>query len=613
MSLSETLPALSREWSSMRIIIVRAVRLVFKHTPGWTLLSLLLIFVMGLLPLAGLFVMKLMVDTVSAGIAATDKAPLVSYLALLIIIAATISIITVLFRALSSYATEVQSIRMSEVISDMIQSHSISLDLAYYENPEYFNTLHRAQLEGPTRPAKIVSDIVQVAQSCISLGAVGAVIITFSPLAGVVLVFAAIPAAALRLWYSRRFYELQQHQTESERKSSYYHRMMSGIYHAKEVRLFGLGPYFKETYRDLQEPLHRARLALLRSRVTLDIVAQGFITAAIFGSFAVIALMALEGTVTLGDMVVYFMAFQMCIGYVQSIFGNLGALYEDQLFLRNLFLFLDLQPGIAAPAHPVPLNKPLREGVQVENVTFTYAGAKAPALINVNLTLHPGEVIAFVGGNGAGKSTLVKLICRLYSPDTGKILADGQDLSEVSPEDWQSRLTVLFQDYVHYNMTVRENIWLADITRSYDSPDIARAAEKADVDAVINRFPHTYRTMLGHSFSGGQELSTGEWQKIALARAFFRNAEIVILDEPASSLDALAEAEIFRKFKEIVGGRSAILISHRFSTVLMADRIYVLDRGQVVEQGTHAELMSRNGWYATMFHAQADAYRESSS
>jgi ATP-binding cassette, subfamily B, bacterial len=611
MNVSGTLSSLSREWSSMKTDIVRAVRLVFKHTPGWTIISILIIIVMGLLPLAGLFVTKLMVDTVTAGIAAADKTPVVNNLILLIIAAAAISIITVLFRALSAYATEVQSIRMSVVVSDMIQSHSILLDLAYYENPEYFNTLHRAQLEGPSRPTKIVSDIVQVAQSCISLGAVGTLIIAFSPLAGIVLVCAAIPAAAFRVWYSRKLYELQQLQTESERKSNYYHRMMSGVYHAKEVRLFGLGPYFKERYRDLQETLHHARLALLRSKMTLDIVAQGFITAAIFGSFAVIAFMALDSRITLGDMVMYFMGFQMCIGYVQSIFGSLGAVYEDQLFLRNLFLFLDLRPGIAAPAHPLPVTKPIREGLRVENATFTYAGTQAPALSNISLALHPGEVIAFVGGNGAGKSTLVKLICRLYSPDTGKILVDGQDLSEVSPEDWQRRITVLFQDYVHYNMTVRENIWLADITRPYDSPDIAKAAQKADADTIISRLPHTYETMLGHSFSGGHELSTGEWQKIALARVFFRGAEIVILDEPASSLDALAEAEIFRKFREIIGGRSAILISHRFSTVLMADRIYVLDGGQIVEQGTHAGLMALNGRYARMFHAQADAYRES--
>jgi ATP-binding cassette subfamily B protein len=566
---------------------------------------------MGLLPLAGLFVMKLMVDTVTAGIAATDKAALINHLILLIIAAAAISIITVLFRALSAYATEVQSIRMSVVISDMIQSHSILLDLAYYENPEYFNTLHRAQLEGPTRPTKVVSDIVQVGQSCISLGAVGALIIAFSPLAGIVLVCAAIPAAAFRVWYSKKLYDLQQLQTESERKSSYYHRMMSGVYHAKEVRLFGLGPYFKERYRYLQETLHHARLALLRSKVTLDIVAQGFITVAIFGSFAVIAFMALDGRITLGDMVMYFMGFQVCIGYVQSIFGSLGAVYEDQLFLRNLFQFLDLRPGIAAPEHPLQLSKPIREGLRVENATFTYAGAQAPALTSVNLALHPGEVIAFVGGNGAGKSTLVKLICRLYAPDTGKILVDGQDLADVSPEDWQRRLTVLFQDYVHYNMTVQENIWLADITRPADSPDIIKAAQRADADAVIGRLPSSYQTMLGRSFSGGHELSTGEWQKIALARAFFRNADIVILDEPASSLDALAEAEIFRKFREIIGGRSAILISHRFSTVLMADRIYVLEGGRIVEQGTHAALMQLNGKYSTMFHAQADAYRES--
>ncbi|MEI6842464.1 MAG: ABC transporter ATP-binding protein, partial [Methanomicrobiales archaeon] len=390
-----------------------------------------------------------------------------------------------------------------------------------------------------------------------------------------------------------------------------YHWMISDAYHAKEVRLFGLGPLFRERYRALQEELRYARLSLSRSKAFWDIVAQGFIAVAVFGSFAVIAFMAIDGNLTLGDMVMYFMGFQLCIGYIQSIFGSMNSLYEDQLFLKNLFLFLDLKPQVPVPEVPIPLPETFRHEVRVDNVTFTYPGDEKPSLQHVSFVLHPGEVIAFVGSNGAGKSTLIKLLCRLYTPESGSIFVNGIDLSFVDPEDWYRHITVLFQDYVRYHLTARENIWLANVREPVDDPGIVDAAVKAGADAVIRDLPGDYGTALGRNFSGGHELSTGEWQKIALARAFFRDAEIVILDEPASSLDAIAEKEIFTKFREIIRGRSAVLISHRFSTVLMADCIYVLEGGQIIEQGSHTELMAQNGRYSTMFHAQADAYCES--
>jgi len=595
----------------MKSDIRRAIQLVFTHTPVWTSITILLIVVLGLLPLAGLYIMKLLVDTVTLGITTPDKAAMINQLVPLLVLAAAISIITVMFRSLSSYATEVQSLIMTDVVTDQIQEHSIQLELAYYENPEHLNDLHRAQLEGPSRPAKVVNDIVQIGQSCISLVAVGALVIAFSPIAGLVLVCAAIPAVIFKIWYSRRLFALRNQQTEAERKTWYYHRMISDVSHAKEIRLFGLGPLFRQRYRSLQEELRYARLALSRSKALWDVVAQSFVAVAVFGSFAVIAFMTIDGKLTLGEMVMYFMGFQMCIGYIQSIFGGMNSLYEDQLFLKNLFLFLDLKPQIQVPEVPQPLPEKFQHEVRVENVTFTYPGTEKPAIQNVSLVLHPGEVIALVGSNGAGKSTLIKLLCRLYDPESGSILIDGTDLSNVDPDAWYRHITVLFQDYVRYHLTARENIWLADVRQPEDDPGIAEAAQKADADAVIRSLPGGYGTTLGRIFSGGYELSTGEWQKIALARAFFRDAEIVILDEPASSLDAIAEMEIFTMFREIIQGRSAVLISHRFSTVLMADRIYVLEGGQVIEQGSHADLMAQNGTYATMFHAQADAYLES--
>jgi ATP-binding cassette subfamily B protein len=602
--------SISSEIASMKTAILRAVRLVFTHIPGLTTLNIILVVIQGLLPLAALFLMKLIVDTVTAGITTTDKTPVVTHLLLLLGVAVVIALLIAICQAVTRYTTEAQSLILNDIISDLIHTNSIRLDLAFYENPAYHDSLHRAQLEGPIRPAKIINDLVQIGQNSISVCAIGGFIITFFPVVGIVLIGAALPAALVRIWYSRRLYELRLRQTESERKNWYYHVMMTDTDHAWEIRQFGLGRLFWERYHRLAESLRNARLAISRSRAIWEVLTQGFITIAVFSSFAVIALSAVNGAISLGDLVMFFMGFQLCIGYIQSIFSSMNALYEDQLFLRNLFTFLDTHPEIRAPEDPAPVPSPIEKEIRFEDVTFTYSGSASPALSNVNLTLHKGEIIALVGDNGAGKSTFIKLLCRLYEPVKGKITVDGMDLKKTDPEDWRRHTTVLFQDYVRYYLSARENIWLGDISLPPDTPRIEDAARHAAADEVIKKLPESYSSLLGKLFSGGQELSTGEWQKIALARAFFRNAEIVILDEPASSLDALAEAEVFDRFRELVKGRTAVLISHRFSTVLLADHIYVFDRGEIIEYGTHRELMAQSGHYAKMFHAQADPYRQ---
>ncbi len=602
--------SISREFASMKTVILRAVRLVFTHVPGLTLLNIILVVIQGLLPLVALYVMKLMIDTVTAGIGSADKTPVITHLLFLIAVAAGIALLIAICRAVSSYTTELQSLVLTDIITDQIQTHSLRLDLAYYENPAYHNNLHMAQMGGATRPAQLVNDLVQICQNSISICAVGGFLLAFSPIVGIVLIGAALPTALVRTWYSRRLYELQIRQTEAQRNSSYYNMMITNPYHAQEIRQFGLGALFRERYRTLQESLRRARLAVSRSRAIWDTLTQGIITVAVFGSFTVIALMAVNGTISLGDLVMFFMGFQLCIGYTQSIFSSLNALYEDQLFLRNFFTFLDLEPQVKVPKHPVPIPSPIKQEIRFEDVTFTYPGAATPAISHVNLTLHKGEIIALVGDNGAGKSTFIKLLCRLYESGQGTISVDGLDLKKADPEEWRRHTTVLFQDFVRYHLSARENIWIGDVSLPSDTPRVEDAARQAAADGVIGKLPDTYSSLLGKLFSGGQELSTGERQKIALARAFFRDAEIVILDEPASSLDALAEAEIFNRFRELVNDRTAVLISHRFSTVLLADHIYVLDCGKIIEHGTHTELMAQSGHYAKMFRAQADPYRQ---
>jgi ATP-binding cassette subfamily B protein len=593
---------------SMKDEIPRAIRLVFRYTPGWTLANIILMFILGLLPLASLYIIKLLVDTVTAGIAAPDKAAVSQELFLFIFAAVIIALLTSCFRAISAYVNEVQSLELTDGITDLVHTQSMALDLAYYENPVYQDTLHRAQTQSSSRPGKIVNDLVQIVQNCISLAAVGALIFSFSVLAGIILIGSAIPAMVVRVWYTRKLYDLNLGQTELIRKSAYYHVMLTHAHYAKENRLFSLGPFFRGLYNSTQKLTRFSKLGISRSKAIWDIVTQGLVTAAVFGSFTVIALMTLRGEMSLGDMVMYFMGFQLCIGYIQTIFSGITTLYDDHLFLRDFFQFLDTTPAIAAPENPVPLPDNPVEEIRLDSISFTYPGAQKPALQDISMSIKKGEVIAFVGENGAGKSTLVKLLCRLYLPDTGTITVDGVDIKSLDPEAWRRRLSVLFQDYIRYQLTVEDNIRVGDIERADEPGGIEKSAKKAGADRMIQRFPDGYKTMLGKLFSGGRELSTGEWQKIALSRAFFRDAELILLDEPASSLDALAESEIFRKFKEIIRERTAVIISHRFSTVRMADRIYVIEEGRIIEQGSHADLMALNGQYAEMFSAQADLY-----
>ncbi|NMB78256.1 MAG: ABC transporter ATP-binding protein [Methanomicrobiales archaeon] len=602
--------SLVRQVPSMATDLIRAVRLVFSTTPYWTTIGILFVFVLGFLPLISLVIIKILVDTVTAGIINPDQAVFTPQIILMLCAAAGVALITALCNAGSTYANEVQALVMTEKISGMIQSQSLALDLEYYENAEYLDTLHRAQEEGPMRPALIVNDLVRIGQNCVSVTVIGALLLSFSPLVGIGLVCATIPAAAFRVWFSNKRYILQQRQTELERRNWYYHMMLTNTDFAKEVRLYGLGPFFQDRYRKIQKELRTTRLALSRSRIFWDVLAQGIVTVAIFGSLSIIVLMTLQGELSPGDMVMYLVGFQLCIGYIQSIFGSITSLYEDQLFLRNLFAFLDLKPRIVCPPDPVTLPGRMQDAVRMEGISFTYPGEQYPALSDVSLTLHKGEVIALVGENGAGKSTLIKILSRLYTPHKGSITVDGLSLAGMDPAAWREHITVLFQDYVHYDLTAQENISLGEIRGTHDFTEVEQAARMAGADEAIQRLPGGYQTILGNFFHNGHELSIGEWQKIALARAFFREADIIVLDEPASSLDALAEAEIFDRFRQIIKGRSAILISHRFSTLRMADHIYVLERGTIIEHGNHASLMAQNGHYATMFRAQADPYRD---
>lgn len=580
----------------------RTLALLWQICPGWTTLSLLLMVAQGMLPLLTLYAMKRIVDAVSS----------VEGLRAALIwagVAGGAALLNALLSAVGSYVRQGQSQLLTDAVSDILHARSVAVDLAYYEQPAYYDTLHRAQQEAPYRPASMLNDLVQIVQSAISLAGIAVLLVAFQWQIGLLLFLVALPGMAVRMVYSRRQYKYEMKQAEHERETWYYHSLMTDGQSAAELRLFGLGNLFRQRFQQLRAELRRGRLELTGQHALSNFGTQALAIAATFGTFAYAVTQAVRDEISLGSLVIIYMGFQSGLGYMQGILHGLAGLYESNLFLTHFYEFLDLENQIRAPADPRPAPRPFRQGVDFAGVHFRYPGSDRDALRGVDLTLKPGEVIALVGENGAGKTTLIKLLCRLYDPAAGSVRADGVDLREMDPADWRRQIAVVFQDYMHFFFTAEENIWLGDVSRPLDAERIHAAARLSGADAALDRLAGGFNAILGKLFENGMELSIGEWQKLALARAFYRQAEIVVLDEPTSSLDPLAEAELFTHFRQLIQGRSAILISHRFSTVQMADRIYVLEGGVVVECGTHAELLARGGRYARLYTAQAQYYQ----
>lgn len=589
---------------------LRALQLVWRTAARWTVVNALLVAFQGLLPLAALYLAKRLVDLVTASLAAPDKSAAFAQAAPWLGLAALVALLTALARSVGEYAAEAQSLQVTDAVADILHAQSIAVDLNYYEDPGYYDTLHRAQKEAPFRPTRIVNGLIQVAQNGLSLLAILALLVSFNWWMPLLLLFCVLPGAFLRLVHSRRLYRFDQSQTEHERKALFYHYVLTDVSYAKELRLFDLGGLFRGLYSDLQEQIRTGKLSLSQRRVRSDLFAQTLVTAALFGSLAWVAWQTLLGQVTLGDLLVYYLGFQSGLNFLQSLLRALAGLYEDNLFLTNLYRFLDLRPQIIAPPDPRPVPRPLMNGIRFDEVSFTYPGRAEPALRNINLTIAPSQVIALVGENGSGKTTLIKLLCRLYDPTQGTITVDGVDLRQFDPLHWRRELGITFQDYAHYALSVKENIWLGYTATAPDPARIALAAQRSGADEFIRRLPNGYDTMLGHWFNKGQELSGGEWQKLALARTFWREANLLVLDEPTSALDAIAEEKLFNEFRALLNGHSGVLISHRFSTVQMADCIYVLDQGHITESGSHAALLAQNGHYARLYHSQAQYYQE---
>jgi ATP-binding cassette subfamily B protein len=518
---------------------------------------------------------------------------------------------TLVQRGLSLVA-QVLGLRLGIDVNVAILEKAVGLDLPAFEDSEFYDKMTRARREASTRPLQLVRESFGLAQSLVTLAGYAALLVRFSPWAVLVLLVATVPATAAEMRSSKLTFQMRNRRSQEWRRLTYLEHVLANDEHAKEVKLFELGPPLLERYRALSAQLFEEdrRLALRRALgQLLSLVA----TLAFYGAYLLMALAAAAGRITLGNMTMYVVAFRQGQQAFQSVLGSIGGIYEQNLYMANLFDFLDgagAPPAATPPASAARTGEMAGDGIFLEHVSFRYPGKEEWALRDVSFAIPRATSVALVGENGAGKTTLVKLITRLYQPAEGRILLDGRDLREWDEGVLRARFGVVFQDFNQYQLTARDNVGLGSSAHVMDDARIARAAERGGAAEVITRLPRGLETPLGNWFHQGTELSGGQWQKVALARAFMReDADILVLDEPTAALDAESEHLVFERFRALAQGRTAILVSHRFPTVRMADRVIVLEHGRVIEQGTHEELVAMRGRYAHLFELQARGYR----
>src|ERR671923_980416 len=601
------------------------LKLVWEASPGITAGLFVATVIAGFVPAASAYTTRLLINTVVQGIVVRREQSLdhirldlgawhpgFTTLNAIIFLAVLQLLIFALIAFLSTMRNISQQLLQNSVamrIQLMVMEKAASLDLAFYEDPASYDLLRRAQNDSINRPVLMIATAFGLLRTILTLLTMIAFLFGVSWILAILVLLSPVPAFIADTRYGWRGYNIARWGSRLLRRMTYLVNLVTVDSFAKEVKLFGLGHYFIERYRLIAKAFYDTQRSQVVSRYLTGFALGNISTIVTSATYLYIALQAIAGRLNLGALTAYTQAAIQVQNSIQSVLGGFSGMYEHNLYLNNLVELMQKQPALPVAEHPAPVPQPLRGEIRFENVTFVYPGSEAKALDNVSFTIAPGETLAVVGRNGAGKTTLFKLICRLYDASEGRILIDGVDIRDFEPADLRRQIGAMFQDYVDYQATAAENIGLGNVPEIADRDEVVRASKQAGSDELIAQLPEGYDTALGKWFDAGVNLSGGEWQKVALARAFMReDARVLLLDEPTSALDAQAEYDLFERLHSLTRGRTAVYISHRFSTVRRADRIIFLEHGKLVEEGTHEELMRLNGRYARLFRMQAAAY-----
>ena len=610
-------PEGAREGFSMKQVtgaftsLPRVLKLVWDTSVFFTITLGILNILQGFTPAFSVWITNLVINGVVEGIRIHSADPVW----LPVLLQLGISLLSSLLGTLSNIIQQLLQDRVSNRVQLMILEKSNTLDLSYFENPEFYDKMRQAADQSTYQPVSMISQTFGLARTAITMFSMIFLLTRLAWWLAIISLIVPIPAFISSTRYGWIGYQRMRRQSPERRIMQYFNMLMTTDTYNKEVKLFNLGNFFIQQFWRLANKFYEENKSILVKRYLLNFVWSALTVAANSAIYIYVALQAVAGHIKLGGLLLYTQSAVQAGQSFQSLLNCISDTYENNLYVGTLFEFLEYEPKIVSPSEPTPVEpSPDVKGLDVEfrDVSFTYPG-KDPetqaALKHVSFTIKAGEAIALVGRNGAGKTTLVKLLTRLYDPDEGEILVGGRNIKEYDLTDLRSQIGVIFQDYVNYYLTARENIGVGRIDEIENTELVRRSARKSGANAVIEGLPNGYDTMLGRWFKDGTQLSGGEWQKVALARAFMRDARILVLDEPTSSLDAQAEYEVFEHFKALTEGKTAIFISHRFSTVRLADRIFVIEHGSVLESGSHEELMALDGRYAQLFSLQAEAYR----
>jgi ATP-binding cassette subfamily B protein len=610
-----------RERAASLRFLPRLLSLVWQTSRPLSIALGVLRLVRSFIPVTALWVGKLIVDTVVESLSgAPDWDRLWTYVAIELGIVILGEVLARASQLVESLLGDLFSNRMSV----RLMRHAATLDLAQFEDPEFYDHLERARRQTTARLG-LLAQLFGMVQDFITLATLAGALVAFNPWLVLLLVFAIVPGFLGETHFAALGYSLLFRRTPERRQLDYLRYVGASDETAKEVQMFGLAGWLADRYDALADQFYRENRELAIKRALVGSVLALLGTLGYYGAYVLILLDTVSGAITVGSLTFLAASFARSRDLVQRIFSSATDTLEQALYLRDLFAFFEMKPGIASPENPRPVPRPIRQGFVFENVGFRYPGSERWAVRNLNFEIGPGERLALVGENGAGKTTITKLLARLYDPSEGRVLLDGVDLREYDLQELRASIGVIFQDFVRFDMRFDENVGVGRITEAREHldsvslpvadngdaaiPDRMRSSvEDSLAGSLLPRLPRGWYQMLGRRFEGGVDLSGGEWQKIALARAYMRDAQLLILDEPTAALDARAEYEVFQRFSELMRGRMAVLISHRFSTVRMADRIIVLQGGRITESGTHDELVQANGLYAELFFMQAAGY-----